>query len=126
MDIKLSGAEWKIMCLLWEESPRTIIQLTNLLKEETDWTKHTVISFLKRMEEKGAVHFEAGKKAKQYYPDIDKNNALLQETEDFLGKVFEGKMGLLLNTMVSSNTLSKEEITELYDIIKRAEKENNK
>ena len=56
--VKLSEAEWKVMNLLWEESPKTIMQITNCFKEKTGWTKHTVMTFLRRMEEKGAVHYE--------------------------------------------------------------------
>ena len=98
--IKLSEAEWKVMKLLWEESPKTMMQITNLLKETTGWTKHTVMTFLKRMEEKEAIHYEEGGRAKLYYPDIKKEEVVLQETEEFLHKVFDGRMGLMLNTMV--------------------------
>ncbi|MCX4351090.1 MAG: BlaI/MecI/CopY family transcriptional regulator [Lachnospiraceae bacterium] len=121
--IKLSEAEWKVMKLLWEESPKTMMQITNLLKETTGWTKHTVMTFLKRMEEKKAIHYEEGGRAKLYYPDIKKEEVVLQETEDFLHKVFDGRMGLMLNTMVEKKVLSKSEIDELYDILKKAEEE---
>ncbi len=36
-------------------------------------------------------------------------------------KVFDGRMGLMLNTMVEQQALSKEEIAELYEILRRAE-----
>lgn len=121
--IKLSEAEWKVMNLLWEEYPKTMMQITNLLKETTGWTKHTVMTFLKRMEEKKAIHYEEGGRAKLYYPDIKKEEAVLQETEEFLHKVFDGRMGLMLNTMVEKKVLSKSEIDELYDILKKAEEE---
>ena len=61
--VNLSDAEWKIMNVLWEQAPRTMMQITNALKAETGWTKHTVMSFLKRMEEKDALHYEEGAKA---------------------------------------------------------------
>lgn len=115
--MKLSDAEWKIMEVLWEQSPRTMMEITNALKEETGWTKHTVMSFLKRIEEKGALHYEEGEKAKLYYPDLKKEDASLQETEEFLNKVFHGKIGLMLNAMVQQKALSKEEIDELYQIL---------
>ena len=121
--IKLSESEWKVMSLLWDEAPRTIMQITNFFKESTGWTKHSVMTFLRRMEEKGAVHFEEGERAKLYYPDIEKTDAVIQETEEFLDKVFGGRMGLMLNTMVEKKALSKEEIEELYEILKRAEEE---
>ncbi len=121
--IKLSEAEWKVMKLLWEESPKTMMQITNLLKETTGWTKHTVMTFLKRMEEKKAIHYEEGGRAKLYYPDIKKEEVVLQETEEFLHKVFDGRMGLMLNTMVEKKVLSKSEIDELYKKMKKAEEE---
>ena len=114
--VRLSEAEWKVMNLLWEEAPQTMMQLTNHLKESTGWTKHTVMTFLRRMEEKEAVRYEKGGRAKLYYPKIDRNEAALQETEEFLGKVFGGRMGLMLNTMVEKQALSREEIAELYEI----------
>ena len=122
--IKLSEAEWKVMNFLWEEAPRTIMQITNHFKETTGWTKHTVMTFLRRMEEKGAVHYEEGERAKLFYPDIEKTEAACQETEEFLDKVFNGRLGLMLNTMVERKSLSGEEITELYEILKRAEEDS--
>jgi len=65
--MKISDAEWKIMNLLWEEEPRTMTQLTKALLSSTGWSKHTVITYLKRMEEKGMIRHIEGKKAKLYY-----------------------------------------------------------
>ncbi len=122
--VKLSEAEWKVMNLLWQAAPQTMMQITNHFKETTRWTKHTVMTFLRRMEEKGAVRHEEGGRAKLYYPNIRQEEAVLQETEEFLDKVFGGRMGLLLNTMVEKKALSKEEISEMYEILRRAEEEN--
>ena len=124
--VHLSDAEWKIMNLLWEQAPRTMMQITNALKDETNWTKHTVISFLKRMEEKGALYHEEGEKAKLYFPSLNREEAALQETEDFLGRVFRGRMGMMLNTMVRQQALSKEELQELHKILVQAEEDINR
>lgn len=119
--IRLSEAEWKVMNALWEEAPRTIMQLTHCFQETTGWTKHTIMTFLKRMEEKGAVRYEAGQRAKLYYPNIERTEAVLQETEEFLERVFDGRLGLMLNTMVEQKALSGKEISELYEILRQAE-----
>lgn len=123
MQSKLTDAEWKVMTVLWERSPRTMMEITNALKKETGWTKYTVMSFLKRMEEKGALHFEEGEKAKLYYPDWKQEEVSIQETEDFLKKVFYGKIGLMLNAMVQQKALSKQEIEELQQILHKEDKE---
>lgn len=122
MKQKLTDAEWKVMAVLWEQSPRTMMEITNALKEETGWSKHTVMSFLKRMEEKGALHFTDGGKAKLYYPDWEREAAQMQETEEFLNKMFHGKIGLMLHAMVQQNALSEQEIDELNRILNEAEK----
>lgn len=122
--VKLSEAEWKVMNLLWQAAPQTMMQITNHFKETTRWTKHTVMTFLRRMEEKDAVRHGEGGRAKLYYPNIRQEEAVLQETEEFLDKVFGGRMGLMLNTMVEKKALSKEEISEMYEILRRAEEEN--
>ena len=38
-------------------------------------------------------------------------------------KVFRGRIGLMLNTMVEQKALSKEEIAELYEILQKAEED---
>lgn len=124
MRVKLTDAEWKVMCVLWEQSPRTMMEITNALKEETGWSKYTVMSFLKRMEEKGAIHYEEGRKAKLYYSDLKQEDTCVQEVEEFLSKVFQGRIGLMVNAMVQRNALSREELDELYDILKGGDRDS--
>lgn len=121
MKINLTDSEWKIMLSLWENAPQTITQLTASQKDSTGWNKHTVITFLKRLEEKGAIHHVEGKKAKLFYPDILKEDAEQQKSEEFLNKIFNGNMGIMLNAMISQKALSEEEIKELYEILKKEE-----
>ena len=92
--INISDAEWKIMNILWESSPCTIMQITKQLSDVTGWTKHTVMTLLKRLEEKGAVYYEEGERAKRYYAKIPQNEAVLEEVKSFLNKAFKGKLGL--------------------------------
>lgn len=124
--MKLSDGEWKIMQLLWEVEPKTVTQLTKDLSVEMGWTKHTVISYLKRMEEKGAVRHETEGRTKQFFSIIQEKEAELQETKDFLEKVFHGKFGLMLHTMVEQQSFSEAEIDELHQILEEAKaKEKN-
>lgn len=121
-DIKLSDGEWKIIKLLWQSSPKTITQITTTLFEETGWGKHTIITMLGRMEVKGAIRYEEGKKAKQYYPIVKEEIMSYEESQNFLKKVYEGSLGMMLNTMLKKSDISKTEIDELYDILQKAER----
>lgn len=75
MQVNLSDSEWKLMNRLWEQSPRTIMELTASLKEDTGWSKNTVITMLARLEAKGAVWHEEGGRAKRYFPAVDREDA---------------------------------------------------
>ena len=121
--VSLSDGEWKIMNLLWESSPYTIMQLVAKLKDDTGWSKHTIITMLGRLEAKKAVYYKEGERAKKYYPLIDREATALQETNSFLEKVYAGSLGLMLNAFVGKQNLSQEERQELYDILKKGEEE---
>lgn len=121
--IQLSNYEWKIMNLIWKEEPQTITQITKALENETGWSKHTVITYLKRLEAKGAVHYEEGMKAKLYFACISRKDAQLQEIDTFLNKAFSGSLGLMVKTMIKDEKLSAEEIEDLAEMLKEAKGE---
>lgn len=123
--VHLSDGEWKIMNLLWQQEPRTITQLTSALREETDWTKHTVITMLGRLEKKGAVSHTEGERAKLFYPLIGQREAAAQETRGFLDKVYEGSLSLMVSSLVNQNRVSRQELEELHEILRRAEEEQS-
>lgn len=99
----------------------TITQLTAGLKEETGWSKNTVITMLSRLEAKGAVRHDKGQRAKLYFPAVDRGCAVETETESFLDKVCASGFALMMNAMVESRRLTSEDIKELHEILNRAE-----
>lgn len=119
MKIDLSNSEWKLMRRLWDHAPRTIAELTAALREETGWSKNTVITMLSRLEAKGAVRHEEGK-AKRYFPALRREDAAQAETESFLSKVYGGSLGLMMSAMVESRKLTEEDIAELSAILDKA------
>lgn len=125
-NISLSDGEWKLMNLLWEEAPRTIAQLVSTLKDDTGWTKGTIFMMLSRMADKGAIRYEQGERSKLFYPVLKKEDAASYETENFLSKVYGGSVGLMMASMAGQKALSKEDIDELYAILREAEKEAEK
>lgn len=118
MKIDLSNSEWKLMNRLWQTSPMTITELTASLKEETGWSKNTVITMLSRLEGKEAVRHEEGRRAKLYFPAVDREDAIESETETFLDKI--GGLGLLMSAMVEKNALTENDIAELSAILEKA------
>lgn len=120
MKINLSDSEWKLMNRLWDRSPMTITELTAALRDETGWTKNTVITMLARLEAKEAVRHEEGARAKHYYPCLPRKDAARAETESFLGKVYGGSLGLMMSALVDSRSLTEADIAELSAILEKA------
>ena len=118
-DIILQPSERYIMEKLWEESPRTIMQLYHSLKEEPGWSKSTVNTLLGRMTEKGIIYYKEGGKARQYYPAVQREDAAVAETESLLRRVYKGSVGMMMNTMIRQNAISEEDREELYQILRK-------
>ena len=74
----------------------------------------------KRLEEKDAVYYEEGGKAKQYYAKLPQNEVVIEETKHFLDKTFKGRLGLMMNAMIREEAITKEEIDELYQILENS------
>ena len=125
MKNNLTDAEWNVMECLWEKTPRTGRETIDLLKERTGWSRSTTLTLLRRVEEKGAVKSVTEDGCKMYYPLITREHAALQETEDFLDKVYKGSLGMMLTAFTQKQELTKSEIEELYAILKVAEEKCN-
>ena len=123
--INLSDGEWKLMNLLWQNPPKTITHLTKELEQTTGWGRNVIITMLKRLEAKGAVCHEEGERAKLFYPCVERDGAVIEETRGFLNRMYQGRLSLLVNAMVNSSGLSDEEIEELKAILDKAEEERH-
>ena len=123
--INLSDGEWKLMNLLWQNPPKTITHLTKELEQTTGWGRNVIITMLKRLEAKGAVCHEEGERAKVFYPCVERDGAVIEETRGFLNRMYQGSLSLLVNAMVNSSGLSDEEIEELKAILDKAEEERH-
>lgn len=120
--ISLSNSEWYIMENLWEESPKTATQLIRAMEEETGWAKSTTKTVLKRMEQKGCIAYKEGEKAREYYPLLKRDEVVESETSSFINRIYNGSLGLMVNTLVKKQEISDQEMEELYRIIKEARK----
>ena len=120
-EIRLSDAEWKLMTELWPNPPRTLTSLCAALKESCGWSKSTVVTLLGQMVQKGAVYYEEGGRARQYYPAVSRQALADSETDNFIDKVYGGKPGLLLNALVDSERLSAEELRQLHELLDKAQ-----
>lgn len=120
-ELTLTNSEWYVLDCLWEQAPKTVMRLVADLNERVGWAKSTTITTLRRMEEKGLVRCELEGRTRHYFPAVERRQAVRRETRSFLDKVYQGSVGLMVSAMAQDKTLTREEIDQLYEILRKAE-----
>lgn len=117
-NINLTTAEWNVMECLWDDSPLIGRQIIERMQGKMGWNRSTTLTLLRRLEEKGAVISDSQGTKKTFSPGIAREDAALQETEDFLERVYKGSLSLMVSAMTKKQALSKQEIEELYTMLR--------
>lgn len=121
----LSEAEWNIMESLWEESPKVGSRIVADLAGRVGWSRSTTLTMLKRMTEKGLIACQDNGRMRVYAPLIERETAVKKETDNFLKRVYHGSASMLVSSFIKRQKLSAEELSELRQILDKAEKEQN-
>ena len=53
---------------------------------------------------------------------VKREDAALQETEDFLDRIYKGSLSLMVSSLTEKKALPKEEIDKLYDLLNQLER----
>ena len=112
--------EWHIMELLWD-SPKTLMDLVAALADQMGWSKSTVTTMVRRMDDKGLITFHTEGRTKIFRPAVSRDEVTARETDSLLQKAYQGSIGLLVSAMAQRNDLSQKDISQLYAILKEAE-----
>lgn len=119
-DVNLTPTEWNLMECLWEHSPRTGREATEYLERSMGWSRSTTLTLLRRMTEKGLIRCFDMDGIKAYEPLIRREDAAQQETGSFLNRVYKGSISMMVSAITQKQQLSREEIDELYSILRQA------
>ena len=117
----ITDAEWAVMELLWAGEGVTGRECVDALSVNRGWSRSTTLTLLRRLEEKGAIRSEEEGRVHRYYPLIDREDAAMSETADLIERVYRGSLSQLVSTFTKKQALSREEIDELYSMLRRME-----
>jgi len=124
--ISLTQAEWSVMECLWEAGPLTGREVTQRMEKHCGWSRSTTLTLLSRLEHKGAVEsvaVELGPKV--FSPLLGREDAALRETEDFLSRVYQGSLSLMVSSLTKKQALSREDLDQLHELLKGLEEEKH-
>lgn len=117
----LTPTEWHLMECLWEHAPRTGREAAEYMARSQGWSRSTTLTLLRRMSAKGFIDCREDQGVNVYYPLLSRADAAVRETDSFLSRVYRGSVSTLLSALTQRQSLTREELDELYDIIRRAE-----
>ncbi len=115
--VAITDAEWGIMELLWEKSPRTSQEIVALLEQERGWKRATVVTLLARLAAKGALETEPQGNRFLYTPAVQRTACVAEETRSFLDRMFGGALRPLVAHCAEHQSLTKKDITELKALL---------
>jgi len=114
----LTDSEWVLIQIIWENQPCTLRSICNEVNKKHAWSRHAVISFLKRMETKKTIAVQEASPHKLYRALISKEETVLQEAKDVLDRAFEGNPMLMVSYLANDKAFSEEELEELVQILR--------
>lgn len=113
--MKLFDSELKVMDVLWRDGDRTAKQISAVLKESTGWNQNTTYTVIKKCVAKGAVR--RSEPNFLCHALVSKEEIQAAETEELIGRLFDGSPDLLFASLLSSQRLSPEQIGRLREIV---------
>ncbi|HEX2925228.1 MAG TPA: BlaI/MecI/CopY family transcriptional regulator, partial [Ruminiclostridium sp.] len=120
--IKISDAEWQVMKVIWGKSPIASSEIVEILKPVTKWSPTTIYTLINRLVNKKAIAIEEGSSPNKCYPLISQQEFRQEESRNFLSRVYDGSLNLMLANIVEEQKLSDNEIDELKRILDESRK----
>lgn len=113
--MKLFDSELKVMSVLWRLGDKTAKEISEILKVETGWNQNTTYTVIKKCIAKGAI--ERLEPNFLCHALVSKAEIQEAETDELIGKLFDGSPDLLFASLLSSRKLSREQLAKLREIV---------
>ena len=113
--MKLFDSELKVMDVLWRDGDRTAREIAGILGEEIGWNTNTTYTVIKKCVAKGAIR--RSEPGFQCHALIPKEAVQAAETDELVGKLFDGSVDKLFASLLGRRNLTAEQVRRLRDIV---------
>ena len=113
---QISEAEAVVMEVLWNRHPQGADEVVAALADR-DWAEPTIKTLLNRLLTKGAIAAERDGRRYLYRPLLQRQAWVEAQSQDFIGRVFEGRVAPLVAHFSERGQLSAQDIAELKKLI---------
>ncbi|KTE25156.1 MULTISPECIES: BlaI/MecI/CopY family transcriptional regulator [unclassified Sphingopyxis] len=116
---RASDSEMQVLSALWDEAPQTAADLTQRIGKINGWTQATVKTLLSRLVQKGAVTAEADGRRYLYSPAVERADAVGEESQRFVDRLFGGRVSPLIAHLAEREALSDTDIAEIEALLRK-------
>lgn len=122
-DLQLSGSEWDLMKILWDNSPASVNQIAELTPQ---WHPKTVRTMLIRLQKKGAVEYEVIDGIQNFKPVHDREYCESSATQSFMQRVFDGALTPMIAHFTRKQKLTDDEKKVLIALLQDNKAQDDK
>jgi BlaI family transcriptional regulator, penicillinase repressor len=115
MKIVLFDRQIEIMQVLWDRGSATVAEVRDALGGELAYT--TVLTIMRRLEEKGYISRAQEGRAHRYMPTIGPEDARESALKRLTRGLFNGSAELLISELVSGENLSRDQLRRIRDLV---------
>ena len=119
--MKFSEREWTVLSALWAKSGAELGELAEELQQSTGWNRNTLLTYLTRMEAKGAVRIDKTVYPHRSHAALDEETCRAQERRSFLQRVYRGSAGELVTAFLKEEPISAPEREALRKLLDEME-----
>ena len=116
----LTEAELELMHVLWSQGPRTVRQVHRHVSAQRDVAYTTIATVLKVLADKGFATTAKDGRALVYTAALEEERYAQRGVKHLVERLFSGNPMSLVRSLVSSDSLSSDEIDELQALIDSA------
>lgn len=123
---ELTEAEWAIMKVVWEHQPCAAGTVQEALVTKKGWAYSTVKTTMDRMVDKGLLKIHKVRNIQLFTSQINRTDAAKGEFRKMLSRAFDGAFTPMMQFMLDSSSLSKDELNQLEGMIKSRKEKRKK
>ena len=116
MEIKIFDAEYRFMCIVWEEEPVASPELVKICLEKFGWKKSTTYTVIKRLSERGALKNEKAMVTSL----VSQLQVQKYESEQILEKTFGNSLPSFITAFLQDKKLTQAEAQQIKQMIEEA------
>jgi predicted transcriptional regulator len=114
---RLGDLQLRILQVLWEKDEATVTDVHQALATERPLAYTTVATMLRKMEGRGLVSHKAEGRTFVYQAEVEEDEVSRGMADHLLERLFEGSLSDMVNHLLQSREVSREELSKLEKLI---------